>query len=76
MDALSGKHANSYFDTIVSDCVELIKHFEDVLVIFAYRSANNAAHVLARAACSMSGTQEWFNTAPSFIDCTIALEKF
>lgn len=61
---------------MVSDCIELLKHFDFVLVIFAYRSTNSAAYLLARAAYSLSGPKEWLNTAPSFIDCTIAIEKF
>ncbi|XP_074378397.1 uncharacterized protein LOC141719935 [Apium graveolens] len=54
VDALNGSQANSYFNTVVSDCIELIKHFDEVLVIFTYRSANNVAHVLSRVVCSMS----------------------
>lgn len=57
----------SYFDSIVSDCVKLIKHFNEVLVCLS---------IMQGLACSLSGPREWFNIAPSFIDCTIALEKF
>ena len=31
------------------DCIDLFQHFEEVLVLFAYRSVNGAAHPLARA---------------------------
>lgn len=64
----------SYFHTIIEDCREILKHFNEVLVVFCYRSANMVAHLLAQATCSMSGTQEWLVTAPDFIICTIAAE--
>ncbi|KAL8103570.1 hypothetical protein AgCh_027952 [Apium graveolens] len=50
VDALNGVRGRTYFDTIVSDCLELVKHFDDVLFAFTYRSANNVAHMLARVA--------------------------
>lgn len=76
VDALTGSRGKSFFDTIVNDCVELLKHCTDVLVVFAYRSANSVAHALAKAAHSMSGSQEWINIAPEIIECIIADEKF
>lgn len=49
-DACKKAHGNSYFHTIVIDCIDLFKHFEEVLVVFIHRSANDAAHLLAKAA--------------------------
>lgn len=43
---------NSIFHTIVDDCVEILKHFEEVLVVFT-RTANKVAHLLAQATYSM-----------------------
>lgn len=75
VDAVNGKLGKTYFDTIAADCIELMKHFEEVLVIFVHRSANMIAHMLARATCSTSGLQEWLYTAPEFISCNIASEE-
>lgn len=47
VDALNGSRERSYFDTIVTDCIQLFKHFEEVLVVFVHRSANNVANLLA-----------------------------
>lgn len=59
VDAIKELKGCAYFHTIVEDCVELLKHFDNVLVEFVRRSANEAAHKLAREAHSMSGVQEW-----------------
>lgn len=66
-DAYNGGRGNSYFHSIVNDCVELSKHFESVLVQFVHRSANEVAHLLARAYHSESGLREWSTVAPDFI---------
>ena len=66
-DACNGSPGRSYFHSIVSSCVELFKHFEDVLVRFVPKSANEVAHLLARVSRSMSGLQEWGNVAPRFL---------
>ncbi|XP_074346112.1 uncharacterized protein LOC141684874 [Apium graveolens] len=49
---------NSYFGTIVGDCIQLLKHINPVLFQFAFRSANSVAHTLARATYSMSDKGE------------------
>lgn len=67
VDACSGNKGRSYFHSIVNECVDLFKHFCNVLVRFAHRSANEVAHVLARATHFMSDTQEWVDTAPEFL---------
>lgn len=53
VDAIHDDRGNSIFHTIIDDCVEILKHFEEVLVVFEYRYANNVAHLLARAAFSL-----------------------
>ncbi|XP_074378240.1 uncharacterized protein LOC141719767 [Apium graveolens] len=77
VDAITGSKDNqgrSTFDTIVDDCKELLKHFEEVSLVFVPRSANSVAHLLARGAHFVSGLQEWNTTAPDFIICNLALE--
>lgn len=56
-DACNGSPWQSYFHIIVSDYVELFKHFEDVLVCFVPRSANEVVHLLARVSPFMSDLQ-------------------
>lgn len=53
VDAVNGERGHSYFDTNAEDCSELIKHFDEVLLVFVHRSANHVAHLLAKAANSM-----------------------
>ena len=67
MDTCRESKGRSPFHTIVSDCIDLFKHFRHVLVQFVHRSANEVAHVLARATHFMSDTQEWIDTAPDFM---------
>ena len=60
---------------IIDDCIDVLKHFDEVLVAFVHRSANNVAHLLAKAAYSMSGLQEWVHTGPEIITCILASEE-
>ena len=66
--ACNGQSGESNFHTIVSDCIKDLKHIDQVLVDFVYRSANRVAHLLASAAHSMSGCSEWLVTPPEFIN--------
>ena len=66
-EAFNGRGGNSYFHSIVKECVAMAKHFNDVVVQFAHRSANEVAHRLARASHSMSGFREWSGVAPEFL---------
>ncbi|KAL8093405.1 hypothetical protein AgCh_035325 [Apium graveolens] len=75
-DACKGEQGRSYFHTIVWDCIQLFKHFDEVLVQFVHRSANAVAHVLARATHFMSGFQEWNNVAPEFISDVLINDLF
>lgn len=76
VEAVNGSMGKSYFHTIVSECREIIKHFEEVLVVFVHRYANMIAHTLARATYSTSGLQEWVHTPPEYITCNIFSEQF
>ncbi|XP_074337198.1 uncharacterized protein LOC141674388 [Apium graveolens] len=66
-DACKGEQGRSYFHTIVLDCIQFFKHFDEMLVQFVHRSANEVAHTLARATHSMSDSQEWVDVAPGII---------
>lgn len=66
-DACKDVPGESYFHTIVMDCVDFSKHLEQVLIEFTNRSANDVAHRLAWVAYSMSDVKEWINTPPDFI---------
>lgn len=74
VDAIHGVRGSFIFHGIIDDCVKLLKRFEEVLVVFEYRYANNVAHMLARAECSMSDLQEWYYTAPELIRCNLISE--
>ncbi|KAL8132597.1 hypothetical protein AgCh_008176 [Apium graveolens] len=74
-DAYKQLNGIAYFHTIVSDCLELFKHFENVLVEFVCRFANEVAHKLARATHSMSGIHEWFYTAPEFVRDVLLIDS-
>lgn len=67
VDALSTKQGKSIFDTLVEDCREILKHFEEMLVVFIFRSANNIVHMLAQAGYFMSDSLEWCSIAPDYI---------
>ncbi|XP_074352387.1 uncharacterized protein LOC141691556 [Apium graveolens] len=66
-DACKGAKGMSYFHTIVENCVEYCKYFDNVLVKYVSRSANEVTHMLGRAAHSTSDVQEWVNSAPEFV---------
>lgn len=76
VDAVYNNTGMANFHSIIDDCVVLLQHFVNVLVTYEHRSANNVAHELARAACSMTGHMEWFHTAPDFIRCNLISEEF
>ncbi|XP_074356529.1 uncharacterized protein LOC141696263 [Apium graveolens] len=75
VDAVNGSRGNTYFHAIVEDCTDLLKYFDEVLVLFTHRFANMVAHCLARVSCSMSGPTEWLYTAPDFIICMLDSDK-
>lgn len=74
IDAILAPGGRSLFDTIVDDCNELSKHYDEVLFEFVPRSANNVAHELARVACSSAGLREWYDIAPEFILCNLEMD--
>lgn len=75
-DACKRAHDNSYFDTIIMDCIDLFNQFDDVLVLFIHRFTNDTVHLLVKAAHSMSGFREWHDTVPDVIQHVIISEEF
>ncbi|XP_074374021.1 uncharacterized protein LOC141714399 [Apium graveolens] len=71
VEAVYTNGGNSNFHTIIEDCRDILKHFQEVLVVFDHQSANTVAHLLAQAACSMTDQMEWLDTAPDFILCNL-----
>ncbi|XP_074352699.1 uncharacterized protein LOC141691846 [Apium graveolens] len=59
VDACEGVQGRSFFHTIVLNCVQLFKHFEEVPVQFVYEYADVAAHTLVRATLFMSGVDSY-----------------
>ena len=74
-DTCKGIHRRTYFHSIVSSCVEMFKHYEEVLVEFVHRSANEVAHTLARATHSTSGIHEWADNAPDFLHDVLVIDS-
>lgn len=66
-NACRGSNGINYFHTIVGDCLDLFKHFCDLLVQFFHRFVNGVAHVLARVTHFMLDTQEWIDTTLDFM---------
>lgn len=75
-DSCNGKPGEAYFGTIVTDCLELIKHIDHVLVSFVYRSVNTVAHLLPKATYSMLGSGEWYATPTDFISDVLRTDNF
>lgn len=67
VDACKEVKGKAYFHTIVSDYIKLFKHFENVLVEFVCRYADEVAHKLTRATHSMLDIHERYRTVPDFI---------
>ena len=55
------------FGLIIEDCRALVKIIGEVQFSFVRRSANLAAHSVARASGSLSGLQEWNIVPPLWL---------
>ncbi|XP_074377883.1 uncharacterized protein LOC141719404 [Apium graveolens] len=58
VDAYKSGEGNTYFHLIISGCIDIGKHYDEVLVEFVHRSANGVVHALARASHSVLDVQE------------------
>ncbi|VFQ59793.1 unnamed protein product [Cuscuta campestris] len=66
--ALQEREENfSYFSGLVFDCKTLMSEFYSVSLSFVRRSANEVAHLLARASDFMHDLLEWDDTPPTII---------
>ncbi|KAM6541763.1 hypothetical protein CsatB_006210 [Cannabis sativa] len=70
----SSIHMTSYFGLLVEDCRLILSTLKNVLISFVYRSANKAAHCLARESCSLSGCLFDELNAPSFLKNIVMAE--
>lgn len=61
---------NSYFGDIIDDCICICKDLRSFSVKFVRRSANIAAHSIAREAISLTERKEW-GLIPSFLSHVI-----
>lgn len=58
---------NTSFGFIIADCLDVLQHLVDVQVVYARRSANSAAHCLAKGAGSFTSLHIWGYTPPQCI---------
>lgn len=73
VDAYKSGEGNTYFHSIISGCIDIGKHYDEVLVEFVHKSANGVAHALARASHSVSDVQEWICT-PDFVSDVLLMD--
>ncbi|XP_021592025.1 uncharacterized protein LOC110599762 [Manihot esculenta] len=64
----------SNFGSLVDDCKSLIAEMNSVSVSFVHRSANSVAHLIVRAASTISDRMEWLSTPPQLIIHTLMLD--
>lgn len=64
----------SSFGSLVDDCKSLIAEMNSVSVSFVPRSANSVAHLIARAASTISDRMEWLSTPPQLIVHALMLD--
>ena len=67
---------HSYYGVLVDDCKILSKDLSECLFVFAKRSANHVAHVLARAVGSTTDRGVWLYNPPSFIFEVMYLDNY
>ncbi|XP_031116510.1 uncharacterized protein LOC116020169 [Ipomoea triloba] len=70
--ALSSEPFNNSFGFLIDDVKEAASQIHDVVFCFVRRSANRAAHALAREAVSESSCGEWLISPPLFLVNIIA----
>lgn len=58
------------------DCIDLLNHFDYVLVIFIHRFANGITQSLTKATYSISSSREWHDNAPDSIHHALISEEF
>ena len=61
------------FGSIIADCRALVQSLGEVAFSFVRRSANSAAHTVARVGSSMSGSREWSFVPPPWLCDSLAV---
>ncbi|KAJ9170701.1 hypothetical protein P3X46_018791 [Hevea brasiliensis] len=75
VQAIQGlKVDNSYFGSIISYFKALLQELTSFSFSFVKKSANQCAHLLARAAISKSGFLEWGETPPNLISDVLSFD--
>lgn len=64
----------SYFDLITHDVKDIMSCFSHLSFSFVRRSANQAAHMIARESVSRTSCMEWFSNPPLFLRDVLALD--
>ncbi|KAH9666707.1 reverse transcriptase domain-containing protein [Citrus sinensis] len=64
---IDSKDYQNGFGLIISDCRALAHSLKEVTFSFVRRSANTAAHVVAKVGCSLSGPGEWRHVPPPWL---------
>nr|GMD72664.1 uncharacterized protein LOC109162712 [Ipomoea batatas] len=74
IQGLSNNACISSFDLVLDDIREKARNFSSVSFSFVKRSANTAAHLLAREAVFSADCREWIHDPPSFLLHALALD--
>ncbi|XP_031105317.1 uncharacterized protein LOC116010174 [Ipomoea triloba] len=74
MQALNAIEGDSYFHLVIRDIKNMLCEFTHVFLNFAKRSANRAAHELARQPVSLPDCTEWFVNPPPIICNALSLD--
>ena len=68
--------SNSPFGMTIEDCKEMAASLGNVTFSLVRRSANSAAHVVARASRSMSGPYIWNSIVPDFLFSRLFADRY
>ena len=68
---LSNMVVASLFAMLIADCIMLGSTMETIVFSFVRRFANTVAHVVAKAACSMTDPVVWEERSPDFLIPTL-----
>ena len=68
--------SNSPFGMIIEDCKIMAANLGNVASSLVRRSANLAAHVIARASSSMSGPYFWNSIVPDFLFSRLLVDRY
>jgi hypothetical protein len=64
----------SFHSSLVEEIKFLLRSFSDSSVRSVRRSANGAAHLLAKLGCENKSCKEWFGAAPTCIENQVVMD--